>query len=175
VKAAGPVLLALAILVIVAASACAEDAIETTTTGPEDKITAAPETTATVMPDTTMATTAEGTTTSMTNVTYYTKVNPAEAKELIDTTPDLVIIDFGATYDQGHLPGALDYSDVLVFGEGVPDSVQDALDKNVPILVYEGPGEGVLLASQLGSEGFTVYGLVGGLTAWIDAGYPVEK
>ena len=34
----------------------------------------------------------------------YIDVTPAEARELIDENPDIVIIDVSPNYDQGHLP-----------------------------------------------------------------------
>jgi hypothetical protein len=40
---------------------------------------------------------------------YYIDVTPAEAKELIDEHPDIIIIDVSPRYDQGHLPGAVHY------------------------------------------------------------------
>ena len=39
----------------------------------------------------------------------YIDVTPAEARELIDENPDLVIIDVSPHYAQGHLPGAVHY------------------------------------------------------------------
>jgi rhodanese-related sulfurtransferase len=39
----------------------------------------------------------------------YIDVRSTEAKELIDNNPDLIIIDVSPFYDQGHLPGAINY------------------------------------------------------------------
>ena len=39
----------------------------------------------------------------------YIDVTPAEAKELINNTPDLIIIDVPPAYANGHLPGAVNY------------------------------------------------------------------
>ena len=96
-KAEKPVLLAVVIpalaLVVAAISACGEDAAETTTT-----------------------TAAEMTTTSVSVAELsYTTVSPEEAKTLIDTTPNLVILDVGRGYDQGHLPRAIDATDLMEF------------------------------------------------------------
>ncbi len=35
----------------------------------------------------------------------YVDLSPMEAKELIDNTTDLIIIDVSPYYDQGHIPG----------------------------------------------------------------------
>ena len=41
--------------------------------------------------------------------TGYIDVTAAEAKELIDNNPELIIIDVSPSYDNGHLPGAVNY------------------------------------------------------------------
>ena len=62
----------------------------------------------------------------------YTDVTAMEAKELIDTTPDLVVIDVSPYYDQGHLPGAINY----YIGDGSLDEAILSLDKDKEYLVY---------------------------------------
>ena len=57
----------------------------------------------TAVPETASVPKAEATTVS------YTDLSPAEAKALIDNTPDLIIIDVSPHYDAGHLPGAVHY------------------------------------------------------------------
>ena len=39
----------------------------------------------------------------------YIDVSASEAKELIESNPDIVIIDVSPFYDKGHIPGAVNY------------------------------------------------------------------
>lgn len=103
----------------------------------------------------------------------YVDVTPAEAKELIDITPGLVIIDVSPNYDQGHLPGAVNY----YLGDGSLDEAISMLDKNGTYLVYcHVDSVAIQGAQKLIDSGFTnVYRLEGNYSGWVDAGYPVEK
>ncbi len=56
----------------------------------------------------------------------YIDVTPAEARDLIDKNPDLVIIDVSPYYTNGHLPGAVTY----YLGDGSLDKAIPTLDKN---------------------------------------------
>jgi len=102
----------------------------------------------------------------------YVDVSPAEAKELIDTRPELVVIDVSPSYSQGHLPGAVNY----YVGDGSLDAAIPGLDKDGEYLVYchieSASSAG---AQKLIDAGFTnVYRLEGEYGAWVAAGYPVE-
>lgn len=103
----------------------------------------------------------------------YTDVSAAEAKELIDTTPDLVIIDVSPKYDEGHIPGAINY----YIGDGSLDQAILTLDKNKEYLVYcHVDSASISGAQKLVDAGFSpVYRLKGNYQAWIDAGYPIEQ
>ena len=103
----------------------------------------------------------------------YVDVTPTEAKELIEKTPDIVIIDISPVYAKGHLPNAVNY----FIGDGSLDRAIPTLDKNKTYLVYchvdSVAIEGV---QKLVDAGFTkVYRLAGNYKAWVDAGYPIEK
>ena len=102
----------------------------------------------------------------------YTDVTAMEAKELIDTTPDLVVIDVSPKYDQGHLPGAINY----YIGDGSLDEAIPSLDKNKEYLVYcHVDSASISGAEKLVDAGFSpVYRLKGNYQAWVDAGYPIE-
>jgi len=104
--------------------------------------------------------------------TGYTDITAAEAKELIDTTPDLVIIDVSPNYDQGHIPGAVNY----YVGDGSLDAAISSLDPDVPYLVYcHVDSAAISGAEKLVDAGFeTVYRLEGNYQAWVDAGYDIE-
>ena len=103
----------------------------------------------------------------------YTDLTPEQAKQLIDTTPDLVILDVSPKYAEGHLPGAVNY----YFGDGSLEAAIPTLDQSVPYLVYcHVDSVAIAGAEALVDAGFpTVYRLQGNYSAWVDAGYPVEK
>ena len=103
----------------------------------------------------------------------YIDVSPAEAKELIDDNPDLIIIDVSPHYDQGHLPGAVHY----YLSDGSLDDAIPTLDKNATYLVYcHIDSVAIAGAQKLIDAGFTkVYRLEGNYSAWVDAGYEIEK
>lgn len=102
----------------------------------------------------------------------YTDLTAAEAKELIDTNPELIIIDVSPNYDAGHLPGAINY----YIGNGSLDAAIPTLDKNKEYLVYcHVDSVSISGAEKLVDAGFTkVYRLEGNYQAWVDAGYPIE-
>ena len=103
----------------------------------------------------------------------YIDITPAEAKDLIDNNPDLIIIDVSPHYAQGHLPGAVHY----YIGDGSLDEAIPMLDKNKKYLVYcHVDSVAIQGAQKLVDAGFkTVYRLEGNYSAWVDAGYPIEK
>jgi rhodanese-related sulfurtransferase len=52
----------------------------------------------------------------------------------------------------------------------------DQLDKTQPVLVYcKSGGRSQKVAYQLGKKGYTVYNLIGGITAWKEAGKTTFK
>ena len=110
---------------------------------------------------------------NMKNPTGYIDVSPEEAKELIDNNPDLIIIDVSPAYDDGHLPGAVNY----YLGDGSLDEVIPTLDKDKEYLVYcHVDSVAIQGVQKLIDAGFkTVYRLEGNYSAWVNAGYPVEK
>ena len=102
----------------------------------------------------------------------YTDISPAEAKQTIDENPDLIIIDVSPAYEDGHLPGAVNY----YLGDGSLDAAIPMLDRNATYLVYchveSVSRQG---AQKLVDAGFmNVYRLEGEYGAWVDAGYPIE-
>ena len=103
----------------------------------------------------------------------YIDVSPAEAKELIDTNPDLIIIDVSPHYAEGHLPGAVHY----YLGDGSLDRAIPTLDKSKTYLVYcHVDSVAIQGAQKLVDAGFkNVYRLEGNYRAWVDAGYPIER
>jgi rhodanese-related sulfurtransferase len=107
---------------------------------------------------------------SLPATTGYTDLTPAQAKDLIATEKDLVIIDVSPYYDKGHLPGAISIPLATL------DAKIPALDKTKTYLVYcHGDGPSISGARKLVDAGFKkVYRLAGNYAAWVAAGYPVE-
>jgi len=100
----------------------------------------------------------------------YANVTVSEAKEMIESNPNLVILDVRTQeeYDSGHLEDA-----VLI---PVSELEVDELDEEKETLVYCRSGSRSATASQiLVDNGFSsVYNMLGGITAWRDAGYWIE-
>jgi rhodanese-related sulfurtransferase len=99
-------------------------------------------------------------------------VNVSVAKQMIDTDPNLVILDVRtqSEYDNGHIQNAtLIPSDQLAGRLG-------ELDKQTVILVYCASGGRSATAGQLlVDSGFLhIYNMLGGITAWKSAGYWIE-
>ena len=103
----------------------------------------------------------------------YMDVTPAEARDLIDNNPDLIIIDVSPHYAEGHLPGAVHY----YLGDGSLDEAIPMLDKDKKYLVYcHVDSVSMQGAQKLVDAGFkNVYRLEGNYKAWVEAGYPIEK
>lgn len=110
---------------------------------------------------------------SCTTKTSYMDLPPAEAKALIEKTPDIIIIDVSPAYAKGHLPKAVNY----YLGDGSLDKAIPQLDKDKTYLVYcHVESASIQGAQKLVDAGFKkVYRLKGDYKAWVDAGYPIEK
>ncbi|MCX6006371.1 MAG: rhodanese-like domain-containing protein [Chloroflexi bacterium] len=92
-------------------------------------------------------------------------LTPQEAKELLDKTTNVVIIDLSPRYyDKGHLPGAVNLPKSTI-----PATVS-SLDKNATYLVYSHwTGAPLSAAELLKDAGFkNVYALKGNFGAWVD-------
>ena len=111
--------------------------------------------------------------TSVMEKTGYVDISVVEAKVMIDTKPELIIIDVSPNYARGHLPRAINY----YAGDGSLDRAIPTLDSNAEYLVYcHVDSVSILGAQKLVDAGFkNVYRLEGNYKAWIDAGYPVEN
>ena len=104
--------------------------------------------------------------------TSYIDITPAEAKELINNTPELIIIDVSPNYENGHLPGAVNY----YIGDGSLEWAIPTRNINTPSPRYcSDHSVSINGAQKLIDAGFTtVYRLEGNYQAWVDAGYPIE-
>lgn len=103
----------------------------------------------------------------------YQDVSPAEAKALIESKANLVVLDVSNKYADGHLPGAINY----YVGDGSLDKAIPSLNKNVPYLVYcHVDSASISGAQKLIDAGFKeVYRMSGNYAAWLAAGYDIEK
>jgi len=108
---------------------------------------------------------------STTTASNYTNVSVGEAKAMIDSNPSMVILDVRtlSEYNSGHIRNTLHIPVAQLGGR------LDELDVDDEILVYCGSGGRSASASQLlVDNGFShIYNMLGGITAWIGAGYPV--
>ena len=102
----------------------------------------------------------------------YGDVTIEQATELIATTPSLVLLDVRTDweFDSGHLEGAAN----IPVDELEPRI--DELDSNQPLLVYCQTGNRSRRAVQLllDNRFSKLYHMSAGITAWMDAGYPIS-
>ena len=103
----------------------------------------------------------------------FASIEPMEAKELIETTADLQLIDVRSVqeYQQGALPG----STLIPFWEIMKG--EHSLPKDKPILLVCAVGGRSLAVGQyLSMKGYQeVYNLSGGLSAWAKQGVPLPN
>jgi rhodanese-related sulfurtransferase len=99
-------------------------------------------------------------------------VNVSEAKQMIESNPDLAILDVRnlEEYESGHIENA-----VLIPVTELEERI-DELDKEKETLVYCRSGGRSATAGQiLVDTGFSsVYNMLGGIMAWRNAGYWIE-
>ncbi|MBD3244481.1 MAG: hypothetical protein GF335_00625 [Candidatus Moranbacteria bacterium] len=105
--------------------------------------------------------------------TGYVDIGVEKAKEMIKEKSDLIIVDVSPKYDQGHIPGAVNY----YVGDGSLDKAIPTLNKDKPYLVYcHVDSASIAGAQKLVDAGFTeIYRLKGNYSAWKQAGYKIEK
>lgn len=101
----------------------------------------------------------------------YIEIDALAAQALIESTPNLVIIDVSTAYANGHLPGAINIPLTELTGR------LGEMDPAAPYLVYcHGDGPAISGSEILVENGFApVYRLLGNYGGWVDAGLPVEK
>ncbi len=95
-------------------------------------------------------------------------ITPEQARDLIDTTPDLIVVDVREPYEYcgaaGHIPGALNYP----WNSGVLEGRYEELPADGPVLVVcAAGGRSNRAANFLDSKGLaTVYDMLGGMSVW---------
>ena len=102
----------------------------------------------------------------------YINIPVREAKIKVDSGEYFILdVRTRKEYDEGHIAGSvLIPNDVLL-------NRLDEVPSNKPILVYCRSGSRSAISSQdLINNGFSeVYNMEGGIAAWQNAGYPVQK
>jgi phage shock protein E len=96
-----------------------------------------------------------------------------EAEKQLASGAQLLDVRTKEEWAEGHLKGA---KLATVTEEGFIDKAKALLDPKKPVVVYCRSGKRSAKATeQLRANGFTVFDLEGGITAWIAAGKAVEK
>ncbi|HEX5791441.1 MAG TPA: rhodanese-like domain-containing protein [Luteolibacter sp.] len=96
-----------------------------------------------------------------------------EAEKQLATGAQLLDVRTKEEWAEGHLKGA---TLVTATEEGFLEKAKAVLDSKKPVVVYCRSGKRSAKATeQLRANGFTVFDLEGGITAWKAAGKPVEK
>ena len=102
-------------------------------------------------------------------VLAHTNVTVQQARDLIESTSDLIVVDVREPYEycnaRGHIPGSLNYP----WNSGVLQARYEELPADAPILVVCGSGgRSNSAANLLDSNGFsTVYDMLRGMNAWL--------
>ncbi len=105
-------------------------------------------------------------------VETYMDISAMELNQMMMDDPDLIVIDVSPMYEQGHIPGTVNY----YVGDGSLDDAIPMLDPMANYAVYcHTDSASMLGANKLIDAGFIhVYRLEGNYAAWIAAGYPIE-
>ncbi len=103
------------------------------------------------------------------------EVSVGDVRKMLDAKESVILLDVRDKheFDEGHIPGAVNISrGSLEFKVGL-----QIADKNARIIVYCGTDRRSPLATRtLNDLGYmNAVNMVGGLTAWKEAGYPVGK
>lgn len=99
----------------------------------------------------------------------HNDVTPQEAKNMIDSNDELIVVDVREDYEycgtEGHIPSALNYP----WNSGVLQQRYEELPRDGEILVYCRSGyRSNLAANFLDDNGFLyVYDMLGGFSAWL--------
>ena len=104
----------------------------------------------------------------------YTDISVSEAYTITQNTSSLFILDVrtGEEYSVGHINNSylLPYTEITSRQDELPEN------KSQPILVYCRSGGRSAIASEtlIGLNYTTIYNMLDGFSAWLDANYPYE-
>ena len=118
----------------------------------------------------------------------YKIVSTEELKKWIDEKKKMLIIDtmpYEDSYKKEHVPGAVQFEFPIPELTNLDEKTKEAFlkvlgtDKDIPLVIYCGfvkctrSHNGAMWAVKLGYK--NVYRYPGGIKAWMEADYPVEK
>jgi rhodanese-related sulfurtransferase len=108
----------------------------------------------------------------VTQISHYIDLDAGKSYELLINNSEAVILDVSPRFDNGHLPGAVNY----YIGDGSLDKAIPSLDKKKIYLVYcHVDSASIPGAQKLVDAGFLkVYRLKGNYSSWLSGGYPIE-
>jgi len=103
----------------------------------------------------------------------YMDIDAVGAAEFLNMNPHMIIVDVSQVYDQGHIPGAVNYP----YGDGSFTEAYQTWNPHEFYLIYcHSDSISIAAAKELADLGFNeVYRLEGNYQGWVDAGFPVEK
>ncbi|MEV4950217.1 rhodanese-like domain-containing protein [Streptomyces sp. NPDC053755] len=108
------------------------------------------------------------------SLAFHADVSDVASALAADTDPGFVVVDSRSTasWDQGHVPGAVHLPTALV-----PEQAERLLDRSVPVVTYcWGPGcNGATRAAlALAELGYQVKEMLGGFEYWVREGFAYE-
>lgn len=116
----------------------------------------------------------------------YKFVGTEELKKMVDAKEDMIIIDTmpASSFTKNHIPGAVNAELPVKLEDTKPEQKEAFLkalgtDKSKKVVIYcgfvgcERSHVGALVAKEAGFTNILRH--PGGIIAWVDAGYPVEK
>ncbi|MBK3559065.1 rhodanese-like domain-containing protein [Streptomyces sp. MBT56] len=108
------------------------------------------------------------------SLAFHADVSDVASALAADDDPGVVVLDSRSTasWDQGHIPGALHLPTALI-----PEQAAALLDPAVPVVTYcWGPGcNGATRAAlALAQQGFQVKEMLGGFEYWVREGFAYE-
>ncbi|MFE8013609.1 rhodanese-like domain-containing protein [Streptomyces antibioticus] len=108
------------------------------------------------------------------SLVFHADVSDVAAALAADGDPGFVVLDSRSTasWDQGHVPGAVHLPTALI-----PEQAEALLDKDVPVVTYcWGPGcNGATRAAlALAELGYRVKEMLGGFEYWVREGFAYE-
>ena len=98
-----------------------------------------------------------------------TDIDPARAEELVSEGAELIDVRRAYEFEAGHIAGArnLEMNDLTASAETLP--------RDRPVVFYCRSGNrSSMAASAFREGGFDAYHVEGGITAWAEAGKPLE-
>lgn len=120
----------------------------------------------------------EGANSDISSPSRYSNVSVVQAKELVGINEDIIMLDVrdSTNYNAGYIPRAISFPLIDIGCESCQQKMFKKY-KDKHIIVYgDNNDESQYVCELLINSGFNhVYNLVGGITAWMDAGFPISE